>query len=251
MNSTPSHRTATARARRWALLLLITAGIAGQDLDPAYQAWSQGRPAEAIPDLAVAATPSNWARLHDLGLALAAVSDHGNAAAVLVAAVQAAPSRPEPRVALGWALGEPDRIAGPTSSAIAPLVWLSTSWLGLVGWAVVGLALGGVVLWPARRGPCAAVLLLGIIVLVPGVVVHELDRAEVSAWAATSRSTALVDSTGTSIVSLPAATLVTRVDRPAWSGRVMVTTVNGTTGWVIASDLEPDLAAWTGQPSAP
>ncbi|MCK6491694.1 MAG: hypothetical protein L6R48_25900 [Planctomycetes bacterium] len=213
--------------------LLVCCGLLAA-ADP-YDAWSQGRPAEAVaPLVAAARADGRWDSWLDAGLAAAAASDYGRAIACLAEANRAAPERSEPRDALR-ALGAALPLT--YSERVGPIALPGVGWAGVALLGAAGLALGGA--WALRRGR-GAVLTAGVaavVVAVPGVVAPWLD-ARVH-WVATVRATHALDSTGAPLRALPAGTLLVHPPAAAWSGRVLVRLGDGSLAFVPAADLDP------------
>lgn len=216
------------------LLLLLAAVCALGAADP-YDAWAQGRPAEAVvPLVATAAASDHWDAWLDAGLAAAAAGQRGEALACLARAHQRAPARSEPRDgmrALGAAL--------PTTwcERAGPLALPGLGWTGVVLLACAGLALGGG--WGLRRGR-GLVLTLGLLALfaaLPGALAQVLDRRD--DWVATVRDTQALDSTGAPQQALPAGSLLRLDDGRTWGQRSLVILPDGGSAWVASRDLDP------------
>ncbi len=215
------------------VLLLVLLAVATAPAEDPYVAWSQGRPAEAVPAL-VAGAGARWDAWYDAGLAAAAANDRGRAVACLAQAMTLAPAEDEPRQALR-ALGVEVPVAW--QERAGPLAWPGQGWAGVAVLGLAGLALGWAVAGPRARRRAAALGLVALAVAAPGVAAGLLDGR--TAWTGTVRDTHLLDSAGQPVRALPAGTLLIRPAQEAWAGRVLVQVPGGTTGFVPGADLTP------------
>ena len=215
------------------VLLLVLLTLTSVVAEDPYLAWSQGRPAEAVPTL-VACAGTCWDAWYDAGLAAAAANDRGRAVACLAQAMTLAPAEPEPRQALR-ALG----VEVPTSwhERAGPLAWPGQGWAGIAVLGVAGLALGWAVAGSRARRWAAALGLVALALAAPGVAAGLLDGR--STWTGTVRDTHLLDSAGQPVRALPAGTLLLRPPQDIWAGRVLVQVPQGTQGFVPVADLTP------------
>ena len=215
-------------------LLLVAMAAVLFAADP-YDAWAQGRPADALPGLLETAhATQRWDAWLDAGLAAAATGDRGRAVDCLARAHGLAPERPESGEALR-ALGV--NLEQTWSERAGPLAWPGTGWtaVGLLGFA--GLALGWGVAGRKGRGWALASAGVAVFLAAPGVGAAWWDgRTE---WVGVVRDTQALDSTGTPRQALAAGTLVVREPAPVWAGRVLVRLGDGSRAYVVETDVTP------------
>lgn len=212
--------------------ILLAGLLAGAD---PYDAWAQGRPGEAVPELVTLARASGrWDAWLDAGLAAAAAGERGTAAACLAAAHNRAPEQPAPREALR-ALGA--ALPATWCERGGPVAAPGLGWSGVVLLGLAGLALGGAA--ALRRGRTACLLLGGVALLaaLPGQAAMLLDGRR--SWVAVVRDSAALDSTGTPLRALPAGSLLERAADEVWAGRVLVRLGDGGLAYVAEADLTP------------
>jgi hypothetical protein len=216
---------------RLLLLVMLIAGAAAAD---PYDAWVQGRPAEALAPLIAAAQASGrWDAWLDAGLAAAAADQRGEALACLAQAHRRAPERSEPLNAMR-ALGA----AVPTTwcERAGPLAIPGAGWTGIIVLLATGVCLGAGGARGRARWPLLAGGTLLLFIALPGAVAPHIDRA--AGLCATVRDTAVMDSAGVPGRALPAGSLVRRTGS-AWADRSLVQLPDGSHGWLADSDLRP------------
>lgn len=202
----------------------------------AYDCIAQGRPREALACLRERAqTLATWHDWYDAGRAAIEAGERPHAIAWLLRAHQLAPAAPEPRRALLRLGIEP------------PPTWLDR--LGLWGRLTAGLtgglalALGGAALGyaaSARAGRLTA-LLTGCALLLatlPAQLALTLDAHGSPALSVVVHPSCLLSSTGRPQADLEAGTVIERLPRDPWSGRVLVRLADGRTGYVALTDLD-------------
>jgi len=222
--------------RRLLLVLCVTTSAHAADLEAAYTAWGQGRPAEAVPSLhAAAAAEDHWALWCDLGLAAAAAGDRGRAAAWLLTAHRRAPGAEEPVAALAvlgaeleptWS-GRLGPLAVPGQSLAGPLLFFLAA--GCLALAAIRPRRG---LWPAG--------LICLALALPGQIALHLDATR--DYVAVVQPSHLLDSTGEPIegADLPPGTVLRRADKAPWGGRILVELDDGRRGWLPLSDTRAE-----------
>lgn len=214
-----------------ALLLAATALLAA---DP-YDAWAQGRPAEAVrPLVELAQQGGRWDAWLDAGLAAAAAGDRGLAVGCLVAAHNRAPEQAAPREAL--------RVLGtalPTSwcERAGPVGLPGMGWNGVIVLTVAGLALGAAAAMRRGRGVCLLLGIVAVLAALPGVAATWMDARRT--WLATVRDSAALDSTGTPLRALPAGSLLELASDEIWAGRQLVRLGDGSLAYVARVDVTP------------
>lgn len=214
-----------------ACLMALTALAAA---DP-YDAWAQGRPAEAVqPLIALAQQSGRWDAWLDAGLAAAAAGDRGLAVSCLTTAHNRAPEQPAPRDALR------------TLGAALPISWCEragpvavpgSGWNGVILLAVAGLAIGGAAALRRGRGLVLLIGGLSLLAAAPGVAAAWMDGRRV--WLATVRDSAALDSTGTPLRALPAGSLLEQAGDEVWAGRLLVRLGDGSLAYVALADVSP------------
>lgn len=217
---------------RLAAALLCAVALAAAD---PYDAWTQGRPGEALQGLlAGARAQARWDAWLDAGLAAAAAGDRGAAVACLAEAMNLAPERLEPRAALR-ALGQD--LPQSWSERAGPLGLPGQGWAAVALLGLAGLALGAGLTWRRRRGLLLAIAGLAAAAAAPGQAAVWADGR--LRWLGTVRDSAALDSTGTPLRALPAGTLLQRAGGTAWAGRALVRLEDGALAYVALADAAP------------
>jgi hypothetical protein len=237
--------TSVALTGWWGIGLLLMAVQCGSPAaDDPYQAWGLGRPQEAMPLLLKQAQQSDhWDAWFDAGVAAAAAGDRGRAVSWLLAAHRLAPERDEPRTALR-ALG----IELPQTwlDRIGPVGWPGSGWPAVLLLATVGIVVGYACLARRRSRPVLALGLIAGVVAAPGLVATWLDhRTDIIAVV---HATHLPDSAGNPEEAVAAGTPVVRDPQPTWSGRMLVTLLDGKRGYLPIADTRSENTDAIGAP---
>jgi hypothetical protein len=222
--------THRGRLRSATLLLVLLTGAWSAD-DP-YAAWGHGRPQDALAPLhEQARTSDRWDAWFDLGLAALAAGRQGEGTAWLIAALQRAPERAEPRQALraidvapphGWL----DRLG--------PLALPGLGWSGLTLLAFAGLGLGYGACATRRRGLALTFGGVLLALALPGRLAYDHDQARLLVVAV--HDSQLYDSAGHPIAAIPAGTVLEQESAEVWAERVLVHDAQGHRGHLPLAD---------------
>lgn len=221
-----------SRVLRCCAALLCAAVMAAAD---PYDAWAQGRPAEAMQALlAQARSTARWDLWLDAGLAAAAAGDRGLAVACLAEAMNRAPERSEPRTALRT-LGH--ELPASFSERAGPVGRPGQGWTAVCLLAAAGLAIGVAMMTRRRRSAWLAAAGIATALAAPGQAATFVDGR--TTWMGTLRDSAALDSTGTPLRALPAGSLLQRAADGTWAGRILVRMDDGSLAYVAQADVTP------------
>ncbi len=214
-------------------LLLLTGGILSTFAAEAdYQAWAQGRPAEALAGLEQQAfsDTERWDYWYDLGLAAAEAGQEGKAIAWLLQARERAPHEEDIHTAL-TAL----QVQLPTqwTDTLGPLAWPGMGIYGIILLFIAGLLLGAAVCISKRRGLSILTGSFLLALVLPGVIAQTRD-ASIS-YRSIVQDTHLLDSTGHPITPLRTGSILIQ-ERELPGGRLLVQLPQGQRGFVEGAD---------------
>ena len=220
------------------LLGLLAPLVAADGIAAGYQAWSQGRPADALPYLLEAAkSEQDWRLWYDAGQAAAASGESGLAGACLLRAYRHNPTTSQPLEAmrqLGLA------VPATWTERLGLLAWPGNHWPGIILALAAGGAIGLAILRRRHRAWWVSGGLLLLSCLLPGMLLPFLSSG--GDWEVVVQPSRLLDSTGAVQAGghLDAGTLLIRRDDSLWAGRLWVLDpATGRSGRVPIADLQP------------